>query len=60
MTNAAVVADVVAVGLVVFWGQDLTGPTEEAPALNDHHYILILIGYDMRDSLEALPIQAYI
>ena len=32
------------------------GPTEGPPALNDHHYILILIGYDMNDGLEALPI----
>ena len=34
----------------------LAGPTEEPPALNDHHHILILIGNDMRNGLEALPI----
>ena len=38
----------------------LAGSTEGLPALNDHHHILILIGYVMKDGPEALPIQAYI
>ena len=38
----------------------LVAPPEEPPALNDHHHILFLIGYDMREGLEALSIQAHI
>ena len=48
------------VGRILQNGLTACWPTREPPALNDHFHLFILIGYGMRDVLEALPIQAHI
>ncbi len=65
-----VVVVVVIIVTVVSWRLLRTGsgqmtylfacPTKKAPALNDHHHLLIFIRNDMRDGLKALSVQAYV